>query len=117
MSEEQKRLIDETVANMKQMDRESLLILKGSAEVLKARDEMDRVTDTQDDGQEQETWEVSEVIEKYSAELIVSISIWICAIVMIIVMQRIAPEEKTYKIWAILDAVTITVLMCYNAIQ
>lgn len=49
-SEEQKRLIDETVANMKQMDRESLLILKGSAEVLKARDEMDRVTDTQDDG-------------------------------------------------------------------
>ena len=52
MSEEQKRLIDETVANMKQMDRESLLILKGSAEVLKARDEMDRVTDTQDDGQE-----------------------------------------------------------------
>lgn len=35
MSEEQKRLIDETVANMKQMDRESLLILKGSAEVLK----------------------------------------------------------------------------------
>lgn len=55
MSEEQKRLIDETVANMKQMDRESLLILKGSAEVLKARDEMDRVTDTQDDGQEQET--------------------------------------------------------------
>ena len=50
MSEEQKRLIDETVANMKQMGRESLLILKGSAEVLKDRDEMDRVTDTQDDG-------------------------------------------------------------------
>ena len=43
MSEEQKRLIDETVANMKQMGRESSLILKGSAEVLKACDEMERV--------------------------------------------------------------------------
>lgn len=54
---------------------------------------------------------------KISTELAVSISIWICAIAGIIVMHRIAPEEKTYKVWAILDAVTITVLMYYNAIQ
>ena len=50
-------------------------------------------------------------------EVIISIDIWICAIVGIIIMHRIAPEQKTYKIWAILDAVTITVLMYYNAIQ
>lgn len=57
------------------------------------------------------------MIVKISTELIVSISIWICAIIGIIVMHRICPEEKVYKIWAILDAITITVLMYYNAIQ
>lgn len=57
-----------------------------------------------------------EVVEM-KVEVIISIAIWICAIVGIIIMHRIAPEQKTYKIWAILDAVTITVLMYYNAIQ
>ena len=38
MSEEQKKIIDETVENLKHLDRESLLIVKGSTEVLKARD-------------------------------------------------------------------------------
>lgn len=42
MSEEQKKMIRETVENMKQMDRKSLLIMKGSSELLKARDAMDR---------------------------------------------------------------------------
>lgn len=41
MSEEQKKMIRETVENMKQMDRNSLLIMKGSSELLKARDAMD----------------------------------------------------------------------------
>ena len=38
MSEEQKRLIKETVENLKHLDKESLLVVKGSVEVLKARD-------------------------------------------------------------------------------
>lgn len=42
MSEEQKKIIKETVENLKQLDKESLLIVKGSAEVLKARDAMDK---------------------------------------------------------------------------
>lgn len=42
MSEVQKKLIKETVENLKQLDKESLLIVKGSAEVLKARDAMDK---------------------------------------------------------------------------
>jgi hypothetical protein len=33
MSEELKRLVEETVTNMKQMDRESLLIMKSNSEV------------------------------------------------------------------------------------
>lgn len=45
MSEEQKKMIRETVENMKQMDRNSLLIMKGNSEVLKARDAMDRETE------------------------------------------------------------------------
>ena len=57
-----------------------------------------------------------EVVEM-KVEVIISIAICISAIVGIIIMHRIAPEQKTYKIWAILDAVTITVLMYYNAIQ
>ena len=34
MSEEQKRLIEETVENLKHLDKESLLVVKGSVEVL-----------------------------------------------------------------------------------
>lgn len=40
VSEEQKRLIEETVENLKHLDKESLLVVKGSVEVLKARDAM-----------------------------------------------------------------------------
>ena len=42
MSEEQKRLIEETVENLKHLDKESLLVVKGSVEVLKARDAMEK---------------------------------------------------------------------------
>lgn len=42
MSEEQKKIIKETVENLKYLDRESLLVVKGSVEVLKIRDAMDR---------------------------------------------------------------------------
>ena len=42
MSEEQKRLIEETVENLKHLDKESLLVVKGSVEVLKARDTMEK---------------------------------------------------------------------------
>lgn len=45
MSEEQKKLIKETVENLKQLDKESLLIVKGSAEVLKVREVMDNKED------------------------------------------------------------------------
>ena len=38
MSEEQKRLIDETVENLKCLDKISLLIIKSGSELLKARD-------------------------------------------------------------------------------
>ena len=42
MSEEQKKLIDETVDNLKHLNKESLLIVKSVTEMLKARDAMDR---------------------------------------------------------------------------
>ena len=42
MSEEQKRLIEETVENLKHLNKESLLVVKGSVEVLKARDAMEK---------------------------------------------------------------------------
>lgn len=42
VSEEQKRLIAETVENLKHLDKESLLVVKGSVEVLKARDAMEK---------------------------------------------------------------------------
>ena len=48
-------------------------------------------------------------------ELICAISMWICAIVCILLMHRVAPEQKAYKIWAILDAITVSVLMIYYA--
>ena len=42
MSEEQKKLIEETVENLKHLDKESLLVVKGSVEVLKARVAMEK---------------------------------------------------------------------------
>lgn len=45
MSEEAKELINKTVENLKHMDEESLLIMKSSSEVLKARDLLDKKTD------------------------------------------------------------------------
>lgn len=42
MSEEQKKLIDETVENLRHLDKESLLIIKSGTEMLKSRDAMDR---------------------------------------------------------------------------
>lgn len=42
MSEEQKKLIKETVENLKHLDRQSLLVIKGSAEMLKVREAMDK---------------------------------------------------------------------------
>lgn len=42
MSDEKKKLIKETVENLKYLDRESLLIIKGGAELLKSRDALDR---------------------------------------------------------------------------
>lgn len=42
MSDEKKKLIGETVENLKHLDRESLLIIKSGAELLKSRDALDR---------------------------------------------------------------------------
>ena len=42
MSEEQKKLIKETVENLKHLDRQSLLVIKGSVEMLKVREAMDK---------------------------------------------------------------------------
>lgn len=43
VSEEKKKLIDETVENLKHLDKESLLLIKSGAEMLKIRDSMDAV--------------------------------------------------------------------------
>lgn len=42
MSEESRRMIEATVANLKDLNEESLRIMQSSSEVLKARDAMDR---------------------------------------------------------------------------
>lgn len=42
MSEEKKKLIEETVENLKHLDKESLLVVKGSTEVLRIREMMDK---------------------------------------------------------------------------
>lgn len=42
MSEETRKMIEATVENLKHLDKESLMIVKSSSEVLKVRDEMDR---------------------------------------------------------------------------
>lgn len=54
MSEEQKKLIDETVDNLRHLNKESLLIVKSGTEILKARDAMDK-----QDNDQNETEEVS----------------------------------------------------------
>lgn len=40
MGEDKKKLISETVENLKHLDKESLLIIKSGAEMLKIRDSM-----------------------------------------------------------------------------
>ena len=42
MSEKEKKLIKETVENLKQMDEESLRIMKSNSEILRTRDALDR---------------------------------------------------------------------------
>lgn len=41
MSEEKRKLIEETVENLKQMDKVSLMIIRTGSEMLKARDALD----------------------------------------------------------------------------
>lgn len=43
MSEEKKKLINETVENLKHLDKESLLIIKSGAEFLKCREALNDV--------------------------------------------------------------------------
>ena len=42
MSEEEKKLIDETVENLKHLSKESLLLLKSGREMLKSRDDLEK---------------------------------------------------------------------------
>lgn len=42
MSEETKKLVEETVENLKHLDEASLLIMKSNSEILKARDALDK---------------------------------------------------------------------------
>lgn len=42
MSDEKKKLIDETVENLKHLDMESLVLMKSGTELLKTRDELER---------------------------------------------------------------------------
>lgn len=42
VSEEEKKLIDETVENLKHLSKESLLILKSGSEMLKSRDDFEK---------------------------------------------------------------------------
>lgn len=44
MGEEKKKLIDETVENLKHLNKESLLIVKAGADMLKARDSLEKGT-------------------------------------------------------------------------
>lgn len=65
MSEELKKLVEETVTNMKQMDKESLLIMKSNSEVLKARDCLDKESCDEKAGQE-----VRKMLRKIYQELV-----------------------------------------------
>ena len=42
MSEEEKKLIDETLENLKHLSKETLLILKSRSEMLKSRDDFEK---------------------------------------------------------------------------
>lgn len=42
MDQEKRKLIAETVENLKQLDKESLLLMKNGSELLKARDDLDK---------------------------------------------------------------------------
>lgn len=42
MSEEKKKVLTETIENLKKLDFSSLQIMKSNAEVLKARDELEK---------------------------------------------------------------------------
>lgn len=42
MSEDLKKMISETVENLKHLDEESLRIMKSNSEILKARDALDK---------------------------------------------------------------------------
>ena len=44
MSEEKKKMISETVENLKHLDEKSLLIMKSGSELLKARDAIEEKT-------------------------------------------------------------------------
>lgn len=48
MSEEKKKLIDETIENLKHLDEKSLTIIKSGAELLKSRDALDKENDHSD---------------------------------------------------------------------
>lgn len=50
MSEEVKKMIDETVENLKHLDEQSLLIMKSNSEILKARDALDKKHDEEKAG-------------------------------------------------------------------
>lgn len=45
MSEKTRRMISETVENLKHLDEQSLQIIKSNSEVLKARDALDKKSD------------------------------------------------------------------------
>lgn len=47
MSEDQKKLINETVENLRHLNKESLLIVKSGTEMLKARDAMEQKQENQ----------------------------------------------------------------------
>ena len=42
LDQEKKKLIADTVENLKQLDKESLLLMKHGAELLKTRDDLDK---------------------------------------------------------------------------
>lgn len=50
-------------------------------------------------------------------ECIITVMIWGMAISGVWVMHRIQPEDQVYKVWAMLDAITITLLMLYMLTQ
>lgn len=47
MSDEKKKLIKETVENLKHLDRESLLIMRSGAEMLKSRDMIEKMEEVE----------------------------------------------------------------------